>query len=101
MIYQWVDINQYSRNFNISISTIRRRIKKGQFEIRSENGKYFIKVPSEQLSENGPFAQENDQLKIKVQLLQQEIQELKMLINIYEGRRPSGVEENTPPAIPQ
>ena len=97
---QWVDINEYSRSFGTSISTIRRYIKKGKFDVKKEDGKYLIKVDSAKLQKQAPFALGNEKFKKEIRLLQQEINELKMLINIYERKWPSALRDG-PPAIPQ
>ena len=97
--HQWIDINEYSRNFGLSVSTIRRRIRSGRLEIQRKNGKYLIKVKSVQLAERAPLVLENKKLHKKVQLLEQEIQELKMLINIYERKKLTIVGKGLP-AIP-
>ena len=97
---QWVDINEYSRNFSVSISTIRRHIKKGKLDIRKEKGKYLIKADTRKWNDQGALVLENEEFKRKIKLLQQEIYELKMLVNIYEKRGPSAI-GNGPPTIPR
>ena len=103
MEYQWIDINKYSRCFNLSISTIRRRIKIKKLQVRKDRGKYLIKIPSGLLVEKTPKKGDNKILERKTQLLEQEIQELKMLIEIYEGgqlSRPQKRETMSPPELP-
>ena len=96
---QWIDISEYSRNFNLSISTIRRRIKSGQLKTRKERGKYLIRVVSERAVKVAPLVVENERLRHRIQLLQQDIQELKMLVNIYE-QKGSSILRAGPPAFP-
>ena len=93
MEYYWVDINEYSRVFSCSISTIRRRIANSKVESRKENGKYFIKVFSDQAGDKNTLELENQKLKRKNQLLQEEIQELTMLVKIFEQR--SGLDQRS------
>lgn len=101
MAIQWLDIAEYSRHFGISISTIRRRIKDGTFEVKKGDGKYLIKVSSERLSEQASLVLENKELRREIRFLQQEIQELKMLVNIYEAKGPVMTRDIGPPAIPR
>ena len=84
MNYQWIDINEYSRFFGVSISTIRRKINSGQLNFKKEKRKYLIRVLSEKFKTRSPLELENEQLKRKMQFLEQEIQDFKMLIKIYE-----------------
>ena len=95
---QWLDINEYSRSFDISISTIRRYIKKGKLGVRREKGKYLIKTDVKELKDQGSLFLRNEEFKKKIKILQQEIYELKMLINIYEKRGPSSI-RNAPAVI--
>ena len=44
----WLTINEYSQYRDISVSTIRRYIKNKSVVSKFENGKYLIKVSSEQ-----------------------------------------------------
>ncbi|MCY4643625.1 MAG: hypothetical protein OXB88_03315 [Bacteriovoracales bacterium] len=115
MEYQWIDINEYSRIFEISISTIRRRIKSSKLESQKKNGKYLIKVLTDQLikkdtkknDSNNAAKMENEKLKKRIKILKQEIQDFKILIDIYENKKfvlnqPSGkdiLRREKPPAI--
>jgi len=38
----WVSLSEYSNEYGISISTLRRRIKNEQIEYKKLNGKYFL-----------------------------------------------------------
>ena len=39
---QWLSLTEYSQKYNISISTLRRRIRAGSITVKLEEGKYFI-----------------------------------------------------------
>ncbi len=39
---EWLSLMEYSNKYNLSLSTIRRRIKNSQLEFRLSGGKYFI-----------------------------------------------------------
>ena len=86
MGHHWMDISEYSRIFSISISTIRRRIKKETLETKKESGKYLIKVPKNNLPRRLQEQEKNIELEKRIRLLQEEVQELRMLVNIYERR---------------
>lgn len=38
----WVQLNDYANKHNISVSTLRRRIKTNKIQFKLEDGKYFI-----------------------------------------------------------
>lgn len=107
MSNQWIDINDYSRLKNISISTIRRRIKSGQVVHQFVDGKYFIQVTDEEMLDtnvDSGFKVENDRLRDRMARLQEELDDLKTLISVYESQNPSysAGEKNSeqPPEIP-
>jgi cell shape-determining protein MreC len=88
----WLSINDYSRYKSVSISTIRRHIKNNILKHREENGKYLIYVPS---SERVKLREEEETLRLKLELellrgrvriLQEENHELRMLVDLYEGK---------------
>ncbi len=96
----WLSINDYSRYKSVSISTIRRHIKNNILKHREENGKYLIYVPS---SERVKLREEEETLRLKLELellrgrvriLQEENHELRMLVDLYEGK-------NVPPTPPE
>jgi cell shape-determining protein MreC len=96
----WLSINDYSRYKSVSISTIRRHIKNNILKHREENGKYFIYVPG---AERIKLREEEETLRLKLELellrsrirdLQEENQELRMLVDLYEGK-------STPPVPPE
>ena len=39
---QWLSLTEYSQKYNVSISTLRRRIRAGTITVKLEEGKYFI-----------------------------------------------------------
>lgn len=104
----WLSINDYSRYKDVSISTIRRHIKNNILRYKEENGKYFIYVPS---NEKVKLREEEELLKIKLEAellrnrirqLNEENNELKMLVELYEkqSRAKSFKPSDLPPEIP-
>lgn len=81
--YEWVTIVDYSRFFNVSISTIRRKIKSRKVEFVVRNDMYFIRVLKSHLGERNNN-KSLEMLKSENEKLKEEIQELKMLIEAYE-----------------
>ena len=67
--------------------------------VKKCHGKYLIRVSSKKLVNTPPLTQENQQLKASNKLLHQEVQELKMLVNLYESKGPRE-KFNHPPDIP-
>lgn len=43
---QWLSLAEYSNKYNVSISTLRRRIRSGQLSFNIRFGKYFLKDQS-------------------------------------------------------
>ncbi len=102
----WLSINDYSRYKSVSISTIRRHIKNNILKHREENGKYFIYVPS---TERIKMREEEESLRLKLEIellrshvrtLQEENQELRMLVDLYEGKTAPQLPQ-TPPSPPE
>lgn len=100
----WLSITDYSRYKNLSISTIRRHIKQNVLKYREDKGKYFVYVPS---MERVKLREEEELLRARLEIellrtqlrdLQEENNELKMLVQLYE----SGTSQSTelPPEIP-
>ncbi len=98
---EWLSILDYASRFDISLSTLRRHIKSGKIQYRSERGKYYLLVGS--LSKKGaplPSATKdsNDSSQIqslmerisdlenKLMSADEQIAELKMLVSIYESQ---------------
>ncbi len=99
----WLSINDYSRYKSVSISTIRRHIKNNILKHREENGKYFIYVPS---SERVKMREGEEVLRLKLELellrgrqrtLEEENNELRMLVDLYEGKNKV---TQAPPELP-
>lgn len=103
----WLSIADYSRYKNVSISTIRRHIKTNILKHKEENGKYFVYVPS---TERLKIREEEEVLKIKLESellrsqlrqLREENNELKMLVELYEGRSVQSSRSEAPPELPE
>lgn len=102
----WLSINDYSRYKNVSISTIRRHIKNNILKHKEENGKYFIYVPSTEklrLREEEEILRiklESELLRSQIRQLREENNELKMLVDLYEGQNQRTTRIEQPPEIP-
>jgi hypothetical protein len=89
---KWLSVLEYATYKGKSISTVRRYIKGNRLKFKEENGKYFIwtsnykkeatKVKESELLE---LKLENQRLKEKVKLQQEKIDELTMLVDLYEN----------------
>ena len=82
----WLSILDYASVKKISISTIRRSIKSGHIKFKEENGKYFIwtkEVVVEKIELS--LKMENEFLKKRNRELDEEINDLKMLMQVYEN----------------
>lgn len=77
----WIPLMDYAMKNGVSLSTLRRYIKSGKVQFKSENGKYLIlskeSATSDWLVSN---------LELELKKAQEEIAELKMLVAIYEER---------------
>ena len=87
----WLTILEYATAKSTSISTIRRAIKSGHIKYREDSGKYYIwskeiKSNSSILSSDLTQKIELESLKKKNRDLQEEINDLKMLLNVYENQ---------------
>ena len=87
----WLSILDYATAKKTSISTIRRSIKAGHVKFREENGKYFIWTKEIK----NDYSEEKKELAIKLELaflkkqhreLTEEVNDLKMLLNVYENQ---------------
>lgn len=97
----WLSILDYAALKKISISTIRRSIKAERIKYKEENGKYFIWTKgagSENLEGNKgmPATVEIELLKKQNKKLFEEIDDLKMLLTVYEKQH-----NIQPPPIPE
>jgi cell shape-determining protein MreC len=102
----WLSINDYSRYKNVSVSTIRRHIKNNILKHKEENGKYFIYVVSTEKMKRREEEEllavklETELLRSKIRQLQEENNELKMLVNLYEGQGARPIRIHAPPELP-
>lgn len=109
----WLSIIDYSHASGLSISTLRRRIKRKQIDFQEIGGKYFIraevtksnKAQAELSTEVILLRLEVEKLQRQLHQLREENNDLKMLVDIYErsseqATAPSLISENELPAIP-
>ena len=103
----WLSLVEYSHLSRISISTLRRMIKRNELRYREENGRYLIysKIKKSlskplpigpqitKLSESIKEEREMLELRLEVERLKQDIvhlthenNELKMLVDLYENQ---------------
>ncbi|MCY4524809.1 MAG: hypothetical protein OXB84_08725, partial [Halobacteriovoraceae bacterium] len=77
----------------ISISTVRRSIKANKVKYKKSQGKFFIYVHSDKLNtaDNSmrKLQMEKEILKNKLRKLEEENNDLKMLVFLYEKNKPS------------
>ena len=89
----WLPIIDYAKLKGVSISTIRRRIKASRLLFKKEEGKFFIFVDARIIeSENTSLQKlrlEKDFLQNKLKKLQEENEDLKMLVQLYEREKRS------------
>lgn len=91
---KWLSITDYSAYRNISISTVRRYIKSERVRFKKEDGKYFIHVSDENYTirvnkkerEELSLKLQLHELKDRIRLLEEENNDLKMLVEIYESQ---------------
>jgi cell division protein FtsB len=80
----WLSILDYAGLKKISISTIRRSIKAGHVKYKEENGKYFIWTNKIINKVDASLKIEMEILKSENRKLQEEIDDLKTLLQAYE-----------------
>ncbi len=84
----WLSITDYANLRKISISSVRRHIKGDRVRYKNINGKYFIFIDGTNLEkhEESNFAVRlnNQKLKEDIKKMQNEIDDLKMLVDLYE-----------------
>ena len=93
----WLPITDYSEYREISISTIRRYIKANRVQYKMQKGKYFIFVKENNYQKKQRQKEcellelrlNSKDLEAKVKILEEENNDLKMLIKLYEGKLPS------------
>ncbi len=104
----WLSILDYSQYKKVSISTIRRHIKSNILKTKEVDGKYFIYVPDVEkvsIKEEGEILRlklEIEFLKHEMKRLQEDNNELKMLVELYEHNNKSNMRMNSdlPPELP-
>lgn len=92
----WFSILDYAQAKSVSISTIRRGIKSNRLKHKVEDGKYFIfssNLIINKKSNEEFLMNENKLLRERVKKLSQELDELKMLVDIYEQHNLSELPE--------
>ena len=79
----WLTLIEYAHHKKISISTIRRSIKAGHVNFKEENGKYLIWTKQDLISNED---KEIELLRKKNRELEEEVNDLKMLLMVYENQ---------------
>lgn len=81
----WLSILDYASVKKTSISTIRRSIKSGHVKFKEENGKYYIWTRDVTIQkEDLALRLENEFLKKRIREIEEERNDLKMLLAVYE-----------------
>lgn len=101
----WLSINDYSNIKDVSISTIRRYIKADRVSWKKEDGRYLIFMGEDKYNElSNKYEGDNlkeklfiEELKIKMRALQNENNELKMLVDLYEQGHRLETKNQLPP----
>ena len=94
----WLSILDYANVKKTSISTIRRSIKSGHLKHKEESGKYLIwtrEIAVEKVDLSQKL--ELEFLKKRNRELEEEVNDLKMLLNVYE----STIQEHSLPPLPE
>lgn len=97
----WLSILEYSHFKKVSVSTIRRHIKANLVKWREQEGKYFVWTAADSTDIESRKDAEVLSLKLELQRLKNEnrqlrgeLDEVKMLIRIYEDNT------SLPPEVP-
>ncbi len=100
---EWLPLMEFATRNSVSLSTLRRQIKSGKIEYRSEGGKYLLwntnppAVSASSLSQSGlgqsGLGQSADlgqiaELQSQLKKAREEIAELKTLLAFYEEQPP-------------
>lgn len=95
---EWISLMDYATQYGVSLSTLRRYIKANKIQFKVENGRYLLAPRSEAAGATvaplarptTPAAAESDSnlddLKLRLSRAQEEISELKMLVDLYEDQ---------------
>jgi len=91
---EWLSLMEFATRNGVSLSTLRRQIKSGKVQHRSESGKYFI-WDGEALARHGMDSSDSElkprvaELEAQLKKAREEIAELKTLLAFYE-EQPQG-----------
>lgn len=83
----WLSILEYAQYRDISISTVRRYIKARRVKFKLTNGRYLIGVAKADFEKKATKIQGLDDWQKEKKALLEEIDELKMLVKLYENER--------------
>ena len=89
----WLTIPEYSTYRNKSVSTIRRYIKSNRVTYKLDDGKYLIFVSDENYQNKKSIIEKEEmelrfkvlELEARIRTLEEENNDLRMLVNIYES----------------
>jgi hypothetical protein len=88
---RWLSILEYASTKGKSISTVRRYIKANRIKYKKENGKFYIWSVAKEVKKSErketdflELQLENQRLKDQLKLAQNQIDELTMLVDLYE-----------------
>jgi|GEM_PF-663134 predicted site-specific integrase-resolvase len=95
----WLSVLDYAQFKKISISTVRRYIKASRVTVRKVEGRYEIFVAQERMNSQADENEkeilqlrlENQELKNQVKKITEMNNDMKMLIQIYEGASQKGL----------
>jgi cell division protein FtsB len=93
----WLPIIEYANVKKTSISTIRRSIKAGHVKYKEENGKYLVWTKLNIEKDLISSSLEIELLKKEIKKLNEENNDLKMLLSIYENNTVNNFQINLPP----
>ena len=93
----WLPIIEYANVKKTSISTIRRSIKAGHVKYKEENGKYLVWTKLNIEKDLISSSLEIELLKKEIKELNEENNDLKMLLSIYENNTVNNFQINLPP----
>lgn len=89
----WLSIPEYSQFKKVSVSSIRRYIKSGSVQHKTISGKYYIKAkmvmglsPDTYEEKYYDLLAQHECIETKYKKLQEQNDELKMLVTIYENQ---------------
>ncbi len=86
----WLSLVEYSHLSRISISTLRRMIKRNELKVAEDNGRYLIysnlkSTMNSQERELLELKLEVERLRMEMKTFVEENNELKMLVDLYES----------------